>query len=114
MISGWPNWASSDAMMKSHSSASSQPPPRAKPLTAAMMGFADQANLVPGRQEIVHVEIGEGFLRHLGDVGAGRKGARAAGDDDGAHPVVGIELLQRIQGFLGQLPVQRVQRIWDD
>ena len=29
LISGWPNFAVSAAMMKSHSMASSQPPPRA-------------------------------------------------------------------------------------
>ncbi|MNU09645.1 hypothetical protein D3C72_2563310 [compost metagenome] len=42
MISGWPNFAFSLAMMKSHSMASSQPPPRANPLTAAMIGFLNR------------------------------------------------------------------------
>ncbi|MPM71898.1 hypothetical protein SDC9_118869 [bioreactor metagenome] len=36
--SGCPNVAFSDAMRISHASASSQPPPRAKPFTAAMTG----------------------------------------------------------------------------
>ena len=36
--SGWPNLAFSEARMMSQLSASSQPPPRAKPLTAAMVG----------------------------------------------------------------------------
>ncbi|MNT42282.1 hypothetical protein D3C72_1786990 [compost metagenome] len=39
LISGWPNLAVSDAMMKSHIIASSQPPPSAKPLTAAITGL---------------------------------------------------------------------------
>jgi hypothetical protein len=39
LISGWPNLAVSDAMMKSHIMASSQPPPRAKPDTAAITGL---------------------------------------------------------------------------
>ncbi|MNN53420.1 hypothetical protein D3C81_1681730 [compost metagenome] len=39
LISGWPNLALSPARMKSHISASSQPPPKAKPLTAAMIGL---------------------------------------------------------------------------
>mmetsp|Transcript_11737 Transcript_11737/g.26774 ORF Transcript_11737/g.26774 Transcript_11737/m.26774 type:complete len:217 (-) Transcript_11737:405-1055(-) len=39
LISGWPNLASSEARMMSHDMASSQPPPNAKPLTAAMTGF---------------------------------------------------------------------------
>ena len=37
-ISGWPNWASSPATMRSHVMASSQPPPSAKPRTAAISG----------------------------------------------------------------------------
>jgi len=37
--SGWPNFADSPAMMTSQVMASSQPPPSAKPLTAAITGF---------------------------------------------------------------------------
>ena len=37
--SGWPNRASSDAMMKSQLMAISQPPPKAIPWTAAKIGF---------------------------------------------------------------------------
>src|SRR6266540_1595222 len=39
LISGWPKRAVSDATMMSHCIASSQPPPSANPLTAAMSGF---------------------------------------------------------------------------
>ena len=39
LISGWPNFALSAAMMMSHIIASSQPPPRAKPATAAITGL---------------------------------------------------------------------------
>ena len=39
LISGWPNFALSAAMMKSAIIASSQPPPSAKPLTAAIHGL---------------------------------------------------------------------------
>ena len=39
LISGWPNFAVSAARMKSHIIASSQPPPSAKPATAAITGF---------------------------------------------------------------------------
>ena len=39
LISGWPNLAFSAAMMKSHIIANSQPPPNAKPLTAAITGL---------------------------------------------------------------------------
>ena len=39
LISGWPNLALSAAITKSHIMASSQPPPKAKPLTAAITGL---------------------------------------------------------------------------
>ena len=39
LISGWPIFAVSDAITTSQSIMSSQPPPRAKPLTAATIGF---------------------------------------------------------------------------
>ena len=39
LISGWPNFALSAAMMKSQCMASSQPPPSAKPATAAITGL---------------------------------------------------------------------------
>ncbi|MOA19988.1 hypothetical protein D3C78_1404040 [compost metagenome] len=39
LISGWPKRALSAAMMKSHIMASSQPPPSAKPDTAAITGL---------------------------------------------------------------------------
>ena len=39
--SGWPNFALSDAMRTWHAIASSQPPPSAKPFTAAIVGLGD-------------------------------------------------------------------------
>ena len=39
LISGWPNFALSAAMIRSHCMASSQPPPSAKPATAAITGL---------------------------------------------------------------------------
>ena len=38
LISGWPNRADSDATIRSQAIASSQPPPRQKPETAATRG----------------------------------------------------------------------------
>ena len=43
LISGWPNFALSAAMMRSHCMASSQPPPSAKPATAAITGLRARA-----------------------------------------------------------------------
>ena len=42
-ISGWPNLADSEAMIMSHAMASSFPPPRHHPDTAAMTGFWSEA-----------------------------------------------------------------------
>jgi hypothetical protein len=39
LISGWPNFALSAAMMQSHIIASSQPKPSAKPDSAEVTGF---------------------------------------------------------------------------
>lgn len=44
LISGWPNTADSPATTRSHIIASSQPPPRAGPLTAAIFGVRRSAN----------------------------------------------------------------------
>ena len=43
LISGWPNFALSAAMIMSHIIASSQPPPRANPATAAITGLRIRA-----------------------------------------------------------------------
>ena len=48
LISGWPNFALSAAMMKSHIMASSQPPPSAKPATAAITGLRQRRDPLPG------------------------------------------------------------------
>ncbi|CAM5718970.1 hypothetical protein SALBM311S_05515 [Streptomyces alboniger] len=44
LISGWPKTADSPAITRSHIIASSQPPPRAGPLTAAIFGVRSSAN----------------------------------------------------------------------
>jgi hypothetical protein len=48
---------------------------------------------------------------HLLDVGAGGKGFLAAGDDDAAYALVGVEGLQRGDQFRHQRTVERVQRL---
>ena len=47
LISGWPNFALSAAMTMSHIIATSQPPPSAKPATAAITGFLHLAHRLP-------------------------------------------------------------------
>ena len=58
VISGWPNFAVSAAMMMSHIIASSQPPPSAKPATAAMIGLLHARHRSqPLGDEIVRIDV---------------------------------------------------------
>ena len=84
LISGWPNFALSAAMMMSHCIASSQPPPSAKPATAAITGLRMRAMRVPVRREILLVHVHVALARHLLDVGAGGERLLRAGDDHAA------------------------------
>ncbi len=49
-ISGWPNLAVSAAIARSVASTSSQPPPRARPLTEAMTGLGSSRMVSCGRR----------------------------------------------------------------
>ena len=96
-ISGWPNRASSPATIRSHDIASSQPPPRAKPRTAAMSGtpiaqIRSQASNRPlGRQPL------RGLVGELEDVGTGsERPVAGAGQDDGPGPPSRVERLERV------------------
>ncbi len=84
LISGWPNWAVSLATIMSQAMASSQPPPRAKPETAAITGLLIAAQPVPVVDKGIVQHVDHRRLGHLLDVRAGGKGALVAGDDDGA------------------------------
>jgi hypothetical protein len=110
LISGWPNLALSAAMMKSHIIASSQPPPRAKPLTAAITGLRMRADGFPVAGDVVAlVDVGKGVFGHGADVGAGGKGLFAAGDDHAADGLVGIKGLERCAQLVHELVVERVE-----
>ena len=111
-ISGWPNWASSPATMRSHVMASSQPPPRAKPRTAAIERQADRADAVPGREVALGVQPLGGLVGELHDVGTGRERSVAgAGQDDDPDAIVEVERLELV-GQLGQeREAERVARL---
>ena len=96
LISGWPNLAVSAAMMMSHIMASSQPPPSAKPATAAIDRLAAARDAVPPGDEVLLVGRHVGLGLHLLDVGAGGERLLAAGDDDAADAVVGLEGVERL------------------
>ena len=76
LTSGWPNLALALAMRKSQARASSQPPPRAKPLTAAITGLSRSSRLRnvfwPSREKCRGLVLG--LAGHLGDVGPGDEG----------------------------------------
>ena len=91
LISGWPNLALSAAMMKSAIIATSQPPPSAKPATAAIHGLRVRGDLLPAGEEIGRIHVGEALRLHLLDVGAGGERLFAAGQHHAALAVVGVE-----------------------
>ena len=90
LISGWPNFALSAAMMKSAIIATSQPPPSAKPATAAIHGLRVARDLFPTGEEVRCVHSREALCLHLLDVGTGGEGLFASGQDQAALAVVGV------------------------
>ena len=111
LISGWPNLAVSAAMMKSHIIASSQPPPSAKPATAAMIGLRQRVmrSQVPMKSLDVGLHVGLGL--HLLDVGAGGEGLLRAGQHDAADGAVGLPAVERLVQLGDQRGIERVQRL---
>ena len=113
LISGWPSRAVSAAMRSVHAIASSQPPPSAKPLIAAMTGlprFSIRSKHVLAAQRVL-ASAGRRLHRQLVDVGAGDERLLArAGDDHDAHAVV---VLQRRASRGAARRASRVQRVED-
>ena len=91
VISGWPNSAVSEATIRSQSSASSQPPPRAKPETAAISGVRQCGEPPPERAPPDVAAPPGRCARQRVDVGAGGEHLVGAGDHDAAHLRVGVE-----------------------
>ena len=102
LISGWPNLALSAARMKSHIIASSQPPPSAKPATAAIIGLRRLRDILPARDEVVEEDVGEGLVLHLLDVGPSGEGLFRAGQHDRADRRIGLERGERDVEILDQ------------
>ena len=111
LISGWPNLAVSAARMKSHIIASSQPPPSAKPATAAISGLRARADIVPAADEVAEEHLGEALVLHFLDVGAGGERLVGAGQHHGADPGLRLEGAERQVELLDQRAVERVQRL---
>ena len=97
--SGALNLARSEAIRISQDRTTSMPPPSAKPLTAAMVGWGRFSSLSKTRWALVeraYASAGR-HVPHLGDVGTGDERLVAgAGDDDHAHRVVGGDLVEHL------------------
>ena len=101
-------------MRRWQASASSHPPPSAKPFTAAITGLrrkldpAEHALPQPADLDAVH----RPHLRQLGDVGAGHERLFAhAGQDHAAHVVARGDLVHRRRQLADGLLVERVQLV---
>ncbi len=97
--------------MKSHIIASSQPPPSAKPATAAMIGLRALGDILPAGDEIAEEDVGEALVLHLLDVGPGGEGLVRPGQHDRADVRVALERLERRVELLDQRTRERVQRL---
>jgi hypothetical protein len=112
LISGWPNFAVSEAMMKSHIMAKFAAP-------AQRIAGHGRDDRLADAQHLLHLgaehdrrrrHVDEGLLAHHLDVGAGGEGLVRTGDDDAAHLVVGSCAAFRRRHQLAQkLRVERVQ-----
>ena len=107
-VSGWPNRADSEATIRSHASASSHPPPRHQPETAATW-CSQRADRVPLTYAALGQHLHRRRVRHLFDVGAGREDPLVPGHDDAAHVWVCVEFLERADELVHELSRESVQ-----
>ena len=70
--------------MKSAIIATSQPPPSAKPATAAIHGLRVAVTFSQPAKKSGRIHVGEALALHLLDVGAGGEGFFRAGQDQAA------------------------------
>jgi len=91
--------------------ASSQPPPRQKPATAANHRFSRLGQPLPAVKEFSEISFDIGLLRHFLDIGPGGECLVAAGDDDAADSLIILESRQCLIQFGDQRRVERVQRL---
>ena len=110
LISGWPNFAVSAAISRSHIIASSQPPPSACPATAAIVGVRTAASLAQGAKKSSSKTSENARLRHFFDVGARGERFRRPGDDDRSDAAIVVEFGCRGGDFAHDLAVERVER----
>ena len=112
LISGWPNRASSPATIMSQVIASSQPPPRANPRTAAISGMRVAAirSQAANRSSTRRVT---GVWRASSRMSAPAANARVAraGQDDGPAGRVGVERRERVGELVEEVEAQGVEDV---
>ncbi len=112
--SGWPNFAVSAASRTVQAMASSQPPPSAKPLTAAMTGLprcSMRSNTRWPSSACALAASGVSVASSC-DVRAGHERLVAgSGQDDGPHRRVGLQAAHRVAQFGQRGRVERVEHL---
>ena len=111
-ISGWPNRASSPATIRSHDIASSQPPPSAKPRTAAISGssVAQMRSHASNRRSLARRS---GVWSASSVMSAPAANARSPDpvSDDRARDAVPVEARELVGQLVEQVEAQGVQRV---
>lgn len=101
--------AVSEAMTMSQCITNSLPPPKAKPETAAMIGFLVFFYLIPGAKLVNLQHIDGVFAGHLFDVGTSSKGSFVASKHNNTYFFVGIEHFEGIAQLGHEFQVQGVE-----
>ena len=112
LISGWPNFALSAAMMMSHMHRELAAAAEREARDRRDHRLAHARDAIPVAGEVAHEGVHVGLACHLLDVGAGRERLLGAGDDHAADVVVGLERVDRGgQLLVDQRGVERVERL---
>ena len=111
LISGWPNLALSAAMIDValHGELAAAAERKAGDRRDDRLARARGASQWAG--EIAEIGFDEGLVRHLLDVGAGGEGLLAAGDQQAADRVVGLEGVDRLAELDHERPIERIERL---
>ena len=92
--------------------ASSQPPPSAKPATAAMIGLRARETASQRARKSPRKASAKVFSRNLFYIGARRKGLCRTGKHDAAYAFIGLEEGKRRVDFADHLRIESVERLW--
>ena len=109
--SGWPKEAPSPATMMSACIASSQPPPSARPFTAATTGFGQAAIAFPQAMRVPQHHLDRAALGEIADICAGCENPLGAGEHDATHVRIAAQFGEVFGEHGAHLQVQRVARV---